>query len=83
MERYDPLADLLEVAAESCENLGKITKAQMLRNLQSVLYGEPELSRELLRRMAQLIVDDSLKGDALSARYRKRNGHYAVKPEVG
>lgn len=55
MMDYDPLADLFDVAAESCEDLGKISKAQMLRNLQSVLKEEPELSKELQRRMAQLL----------------------------
>ena len=55
MDRYDPLADLLAVAAESCEDLGKISKAHMLRNLQTVLKEEQELSRELLRRMAQCL----------------------------
>jgi hypothetical protein len=55
---YDPLADLLAVAAESCDNSGKISKAQMLRNLRSVLSEEPELSKELLRRMAQLLKNE-------------------------
>jgi hypothetical protein len=58
---YDPLADLLEVAAESCEDLGKISKAQMLRNLQDVLKEEPELSKDLARRIAK-----RLKGSFIS-----------------
>jgi hypothetical protein len=55
---YDPLADLLEVAAESCEETGKRSKALAIRNLQIVLNQEPELSGELLRRMAQLLKND-------------------------
>jgi hypothetical protein len=64
---YDPLADLLEVAAESCEDMGKISKAQMLRNSQSVLKKEPELSKELLRRMAQRLKNDE-RAEGLLAR---------------
>jgi hypothetical protein len=55
MDRYDPLADLLEVAAESCDDAGQPSKAKMLRNLQVVIREEPELSKELQRRMAQLL----------------------------
>jgi hypothetical protein len=55
---YDPLADLLEVAAESCEETGKRSKALAIRSLQIVLNQEPELSRELLRRMAQLLKNE-------------------------
>jgi hypothetical protein len=54
---YDPLADLLEVAAESCDETGQPSKAAALMNLRTVLNEEPELSKELLRRMAQLLTD--------------------------
>jgi hypothetical protein len=55
---YDPLADLLEVAAESCDESLQPSKANALRNLQIVLKKEPELSKELLRRMAQLLKNE-------------------------
>jgi hypothetical protein len=55
MDLYDPLADLLDLAAESCEVRLLPSKALMLRNLQIVLKKEPELSKELLRRMARLL----------------------------
>jgi hypothetical protein len=58
MDRYDPLADLLEVAAESCDEAGQPSKAHALRNLQVVIRKEPELSRELQRRMAQLLKNE-------------------------
>ena len=51
---YDPLADLLEVAAESCDETGQPSKAAALMNLRTVLNEEPELSKELLRRVQHL-----------------------------
>ena len=52
---YDPLADLLEVAAESCEETGKPSKANALRNLQKVLRADPSLRKELQKRMAAVL----------------------------
>jgi hypothetical protein len=50
---YDPLADLLESVAELCEQIGEPSKALTLRNLRAVLMEEPELSKELQRRIAK------------------------------
>lgn len=52
---YDPLADILEVAAEYCDEAGRISKAAALRNLENVLRQDAELSKELQRRIAQLL----------------------------
>jgi hypothetical protein len=52
MERYDPLIDILKTAEES---LPHPSKAAVLRNLQTVLIEDSELSRELGRRVAQVL----------------------------
>jgi hypothetical protein len=49
---YDPSADLIQVAEDCCADHGQISKAAALQNLQTVLRANPELSRELQRRMA-------------------------------
>jgi hypothetical protein len=49
---YDPLADIIQVAEDCCADQGQISKAAALQNLQIVLRANPELSRELQRRMA-------------------------------
>jgi hypothetical protein len=49
---YDPLADLIQVAEDCCADSGQPSKAVALQNLQTVLRANPELSRELQRRMA-------------------------------
>jgi hypothetical protein len=49
---YDPLADLIQVAEDCCADRGQLSKAAALQNLQTVLRANPELSRELQRRMA-------------------------------
>jgi hypothetical protein len=49
---YDPLADLIQVAEDCCADHGQLSKAAALQNLQIVLRANPELSRELQRRMA-------------------------------
>lgn len=50
--QYDPLIEILEYAAESCEQR---PKAYALRNLQAVLKADVNLSKELQRRMAALL----------------------------
>jgi hypothetical protein len=50
---YDALVDLLQTAEQSCEAMGQMSKAVALRNLQTVLREDSELSRELQRRMAR------------------------------
>jgi hypothetical protein len=46
------LADLIQVAEDCCADHGQLSKAAALQNLQTVLRANPELSRELQRRMA-------------------------------
>jgi hypothetical protein len=48
MQEYDPLIEILEHAAESCEQR---SKAYVLRNLQAVLRADSELRKELQRRI--------------------------------
>jgi hypothetical protein len=60
---YDPLADLLELAAEYCDQAGQPSKALTLLNLRTVLNEEPELTEELLRRMAMRL--KSVKAESL------------------
>jgi hypothetical protein len=52
MQEYDPLIDILEHAAESCEQR---SKANALRNLQAVLRADVGVSKELQRRMAEMM----------------------------
>ena len=52
MQEYDPLAEILQIAQESCESLGEIGKAAALRNLQTVLRADQGLSKEIQKRMA-------------------------------
>jgi len=49
---YDPLCDILAVAAECCDRDGQISKAAALRNLEAVLRQDVELSKDLGRRIA-------------------------------
>lgn len=53
MEQYDPLAVIIQIAAECCDEAGQISKAHAVMNLRDVLRDEPELGEELLRRMAK------------------------------
>jgi hypothetical protein len=50
--QYDPLIEILNVAANSVEQAGK---AAAIRNLQIVLRADPILSKELQKRMAALL----------------------------
>ena len=59
MEPYDPLVEILQVAEESCESLGRISKASALRNLQTVLRADNDLSKEIQRRMAICLMEKS------------------------
>ena len=52
MERYDPLIDILKTAEES---LSHPAKAAVLRNLQTVLREDAELSKELGKRLAEIL----------------------------
>jgi hypothetical protein len=52
MQEYDPLIEILNVAQESVEHPAK---SAALRNLQAVLRQDPELSRELGKRMAAML----------------------------
>jgi hypothetical protein len=52
MQEYDPLIEILSVAEKSVEHPAK---SAALRNLQTVLRQDPNLSKELQRRMAQLL----------------------------
>jgi len=52
MERYDPLIDVLKIAEESVSHPGK---AAVLRNLQTALREDAELSKELGRRVAEIL----------------------------
>jgi hypothetical protein len=53
MNEYDALVDLIRVAEESCAECGHMTKAVSLRNLQTVLRANPEISKQLQRGMAE------------------------------
>jgi hypothetical protein len=53
MQEYDPLIEILEYAAASCEQRSKATA---LRNLQAVLRADVGLSKELQRRMAEKLL---------------------------
>ena len=53
MNEYDALVDLIRVAEESCAECGHMTKALSLRNLQTVLRANPEISKQLQRGMAE------------------------------
>jgi hypothetical protein len=48
---YDPFADLIQVAEDCCADYGQPSKAAALQNLQTVLRANPQLSRQLQRRM--------------------------------
>ena len=52
--QYDPLVEILQVAENSVEHPGK---AAAIRNLQSVLKADPNLSKELQKRMAAALRD--------------------------
>lgn len=52
--QYDPLVEILNVAENSVEHLGK---SAAIRNLQSVLKADPNLSKELQKRMAAVLRD--------------------------
>jgi hypothetical protein len=52
MEHYDPLIDILKMAEES---LPHPSKAAVLRNLHTVLLEDAELSREVGRRVAEIL----------------------------
>ena len=52
--QYDPLVETLNVAENSVEHPAK---AVAIRNLQSVLKADPNLSKELQRRMAAVLRD--------------------------
>jgi hypothetical protein len=49
---YDPLVDLIHVAEEACNTCGLISKADALKNLQTVLRRNPVISLQLQRGMA-------------------------------
>jgi hypothetical protein len=40
---YDPLADLLELATDCCDQAGQPSEALTLRHLRGLLVEEPEL----------------------------------------
>jgi hypothetical protein len=50
--QYDPLIEILNIAEHAVEHAGK---SAALRNLQTVLRADQNLSRELQRRMATLL----------------------------
>jgi hypothetical protein len=54
--QYDPLIEILNVAENSVEHAGK---SAAIRNLQIVLRGDPNLSKELQKRMAATLRDTS------------------------
>jgi hypothetical protein len=60
---YDPLADLIQMAEDCCADHGQISKAAALQNLQIILRANPELSRELQRRMAAELKYDGRSGN--------------------
>jgi hypothetical protein len=49
---YDPLEELIHIAEEYCADHGQLSKAAGLQKVQTVLRANPELSRELQRRIA-------------------------------
>jgi predicted transcriptional regulator len=49
---YDPLVDLIHAAEEACTAYGLISKADALKNLQTVLRRNPIISLQLQRGMA-------------------------------
>lgn len=59
MLEYDPLVEILAVAEKACESVGQIGKAAALRNLQTVLRLDRELSGELQKRMAACLMVNS------------------------
>ena len=52
MDHYDPLIDILKTAEESVVHP---SKAAVLRNLQTVLREDAELSKELGKRLAEIL----------------------------
>ena len=56
MERYDPLIDILKIAEESVSHPAK---AAVLRNLQTALREDAELSKELGRRVAAIVPNEN------------------------
>jgi hypothetical protein len=60
---YDPLADLIQMAEDCCADHGQISKAAALQSLQIILRANPELSRELQRRMAAELKYDGRSGN--------------------
>jgi hypothetical protein len=52
--QYDPLIEILNVAENSVEHGGK---SLAIRNLQTVLRADPNLSKELQKRMAAVLRD--------------------------
>jgi hypothetical protein len=59
MQEYDPLVEILRVAEKTSESLGQIGKSAALRNLQTVLRLDRELSEGLQRRMAECLMVNS------------------------
>jgi hypothetical protein len=55
MQEYDPLIEILNIAENSVEHPAK---SAALRNLQTVLRADPSLSKELQRRMAELLKNE-------------------------
>jgi hypothetical protein len=49
MNEYDALVDLIRVAEESCVECDHMTKALSLRDLQTELRANPEISKQLQR----------------------------------
>ena len=49
---YDPLVELIHVAEKACTTCGLMSKADALRNLQTVLRRNPVISPQLQRGMA-------------------------------
>ena len=49
---YDPLVELIHAAEEACTSCGLMSKAEALRNLQTVLRRNPIISLQLQRGMA-------------------------------
>jgi len=68
MQEYDPLVEVLHVAEESCESLGQIGKSAALRSIQAVLRSDPDLSKEIQKRMAACLVGSSKQSDELGHR---------------
>jgi hypothetical protein len=64
---YDPLIDLINAAEEACATCGLISKANALKNPQTVLRKNPVISLQLQRGMAtelrqRIVVRYSLSG---------------------